>query len=74
MHFFKMYIDNLTLRKTLPYLQAKNQEEKRLWLHYLKRMIVENHPASLPQKVMELFICQTINLSIRDNIRSNLAG
>lgn len=46
-----MYIDNLTLKKILLYLQAKNQEEKRLWLHYLKRMIVENHPASLPQKV-----------------------
>lgn len=34
-------------------LQAKNQEEKRLWVHYLKRLIVENHPASLPQKVRE---------------------
>lgn len=32
-------------------LQTKNQEEKRLWVHYLKRLIVENHPASLPQKV-----------------------
>uniref|UniRef100_A0A3P9LJF7 DH domain-containing protein n=1 Tax=Oryzias latipes TaxID=8090 RepID=A0A3P9LJF7_ORYLA len=33
------------------FLQAKNQEEKRLWVYYLKRLIVENHPASLPQKV-----------------------
>lgn len=33
------------------FLQTKNQEEKRLWVHYLKRLIVENHPASLPQKV-----------------------
>jgi len=32
-------------------MQTKNQEEKRLWVHYLKRLIVENHPASLPQKV-----------------------
>lgn len=32
-------------------LQTKNQEEKRLWVHYLKRLIVENHPASLPLKV-----------------------
>lgn len=34
-------------------LQTKNQEEKRLWVHYLKRLIVENHPASLPQKVQQ---------------------
>lgn len=34
-------------------LQTKNQEEKRLWVHYLKRLIVENHPASLPQKVKQ---------------------
>lgn len=33
------------------FVQTKNQEEKRLWVHYLKRLIVENHPASLPQKV-----------------------
>ncbi|GCC44031.1 hypothetical protein chiPu_0028137, partial [Chiloscyllium punctatum] len=32
--------------------QAKNQEEKRLWIHYLKRLIIENHPASIPQKVL----------------------
>lgn len=32
-------------------LQTKNQEEKRLWVHYLKRLIVENHPASVPHKV-----------------------
>lgn len=36
--------------------QTKNQEEKRLWVHYLKRLIVENHPASLPQKVKIIMI------------------
>lgn len=33
------------------FVQTKNQEEKRLWVHYLKKLIVENHPTSLPQKV-----------------------
>lgn len=31
---------------------------------------MENHPASLPQKVIELFICHYV----RDNAHSNLAG
>lgn len=39
------------------FVQTKNQEEKRLWVHYLKRLIVENHPASLPQKVNTLDWC-----------------
>uniref|UniRef100_A0A673IGN2 DH domain-containing protein n=1 Tax=Sinocyclocheilus rhinocerous TaxID=307959 RepID=A0A673IGN2_9TELE len=43
-------VSDQTIPKQQHIVQAKNQEEKRLWLHYLKRMIVENHPASLPQK------------------------
>lgn len=31
--------------------QAKNQEEKRLWIHCLQRLFFENHPASIPAKV-----------------------
>ncbi|TSN39345.1 Pleckstrin homology domain-containing family G member 3 [Bagarius yarrelli] len=43
-------VSDQTIPKQQHVVQAKNQEEKRLWLHYLKRLIVENHPASLPQK------------------------
>ncbi|XP_072405643.1 uncharacterized protein [Chiloscyllium punctatum] len=35
---------------------AKNQEEKRLWIHYLKRLIIENHPASIPQKAKQVLL------------------
>ncbi|KYO30891.1 pleckstrin-like proteiny domain-containing family G member 2 [Alligator mississippiensis] len=33
-----------------------NQEEKRLWIHYLQRLIVENHPASIPQKAKQVLL------------------
>lgn len=33
------------------YLQAKTVEEKRLWAHHIKRLILENHHAIIPQKV-----------------------
>lgn len=36
--------------------QAKNQEEKRLWIHCLQRLFFENHPASIPAKV-QLLLC-----------------
>ncbi|XP_054649445.1 pleckstrin homology domain-containing family G member 3 isoform X2 [Dunckerocampus dactyliophorus] len=35
-------------------VQTKNMEEKRLWVHYLKKLIVENHPASLPHKARQV--------------------
>ncbi|MEQ2293459.1 Pleckstrin y domain-containing G member 3 [Ameca splendens] len=44
-------VSDQTIPKQQHIVQTKNQEEKRLWVHYLKRLIVENHPASLPQKV-----------------------
>uniref|UniRef100_A0A4W5R4Y2 DH domain-containing protein n=1 Tax=Hucho hucho TaxID=62062 RepID=A0A4W5R4Y2_9TELE len=44
-------VSDQTIPKQQHIVQTKNQEEKRLWLHYLKRLIVENHLASLPQKV-----------------------
>uniref|UniRef100_A0A3Q4B524 DH domain-containing protein n=1 Tax=Mola mola TaxID=94237 RepID=A0A3Q4B524_MOLML len=46
-------VSDQTIPKQQHVVQTKNQEEKRLWVHYLKRLIVENHPASLPQKVTE---------------------
>uniref|UniRef100_A0A3Q3KA08 Uncharacterized protein n=1 Tax=Monopterus albus TaxID=43700 RepID=A0A3Q3KA08_MONAL len=44
-------VSDQTIPKQQHIVQTKNQEEKRLWVHYLKRLIVENHPASLPLKV-----------------------
>ncbi|NXA57200.1 PKHG3 protein, partial [Nothocercus julius] len=32
-------------------LQAKSAEEKRVWTHHIKRLILENHHAIIPQKV-----------------------
>lgn len=31
-------------------VQAKSMEEKRLWAHHIKRLILENHNAIIPQK------------------------
>lgn len=33
--------------------QAKTVEEKKLWAHHIKRTIVENHQAIIPQKVRD---------------------
>ncbi|MGH0178272.1 UNVERIFIED_CONTAM: hypothetical protein FKN15_076742 [Acipenser sinensis] len=44
-------VSDQTIPKQQYIVQSRNQEEKRLWLHYLKRLIVENHPTSLPQKL-----------------------
>ncbi|XP_067307318.1 pleckstrin homology domain-containing family G member 2-like isoform X2 [Pseudorasbora parva] len=55
-------VSDQTIPKQQHIVQAKNQEEKRLWLLYLKRMIVENHPASLPQKARQVLgdnFCQS---------------
>ncbi|KPP68131.1 hypothetical protein Z043_113215 [Scleropages formosus] len=56
-------VSDQTIPKQQHIVQAKNQEEKRLWLHYLKRLIVENHPASLPQKARQVLgddFCQSM--------------
>lgn len=34
-------------------VQAKSVEEKRLWAHHIKRLILENHNTIVPQKVKE---------------------
>ncbi|XP_030073949.1 pleckstrin homology domain-containing family G member 2 isoform X2 [Microcaecilia unicolor] len=49
-------VADLTIPKQQQVVQAKNQEEKRLWIHYLKRVIVENHPASIPQKAKQVLL------------------
>uniref|UniRef100_A0A8C2WW62 Pleckstrin homology domain containing, family G (with RhoGef domain) member 2 n=1 Tax=Cyclopterus lumpus TaxID=8103 RepID=A0A8C2WW62_CYCLU len=55
-------VSDHTIPKQQHVVQTRNQEEKRLWVHYLKRLIVENHPASLPQKARQVLgdhFCQT---------------
>ncbi|NWQ81276.1 PKHG3 protein, partial [Columbina picui] len=37
-------------------LQAKTVEEKRLWTHHIKRLILENHHAIIPQKAKEAIL------------------
>ncbi|XP_060113771.1 pleckstrin homology domain-containing family G member 2 [Heteronotia binoei] len=49
-------ISDLSIPKQQHLVQVKNQEEKRLWIHYLKRLIVENHPASIPQKAKQVLL------------------
>ncbi|KAJ7990293.1 hypothetical protein DPEC_G00298810 [Dallia pectoralis] len=47
-------VSDQTIPKQQHVVQTKNQEEKRLWLHYLKRLIVENRPVSFPQKARQV--------------------
>ncbi|KAM9278190.1 pleckstrin homology domain-containing family G member 3 [Morus bassanus] len=37
-------------------LQAKSVEEKRMWTHHIKRLILENHHAIIPQKAKEAIL------------------
>ncbi|KAM3919205.1 pleckstrin homology domain-containing family G member 3 isoform 2-T2 [Leptodactylus fuscus] len=37
-------------------VQAKNVEEKRLWTHQIKKVILENHHATIPQKAKEAIL------------------
>ncbi|XP_067895687.1 pleckstrin homology domain-containing family G member 3 [Heterodontus francisci] len=37
-------------------VQAKTVEEKRLWTHHVKRLILENHHAIIPQKAKEAIL------------------
>ncbi|XP_078089366.1 pleckstrin homology domain-containing family G member 3-like [Mustelus asterias] len=37
-------------------VQAKTVEEKRLWTHHIKRLILENHHAIIPQKAKEAIL------------------
>ncbi|NXX45794.1 PKHG3 protein, partial [Tricholaema leucomelas] len=37
-------------------LQAKSVEEKRIWTHHIKRLILENHHAIIPQKAKEAIL------------------
>ncbi|XP_061599078.1 pleckstrin homology domain-containing family G member 3 [Cololabis saira] len=37
-------------------VQAKSVEEKRLWAHHIKRLILENHNTILPQKTKDITV------------------
>ncbi|XP_029943239.1 pleckstrin homology domain-containing family G member 3-like isoform X3 [Salarias fasciatus] len=37
-------------------LQARNLEEKKLWAHHIKRIILENHYAIIPQRAKEAIL------------------
>ncbi|XP_021095309.1 pleckstrin homology domain-containing family G member 2 isoform X2 [Heterocephalus glaber] len=49
-------VSDLTIPKHRHLLQAKNQEEKRLWVHCLQRLFFENHPASIPAKAKQVLL------------------
>lgn len=38
----------------LSFSQARTVEEKKLWAHHIKRLILENHHAVIPQKVRNM--------------------
>lgn len=58
--------------------QAKSQQDKRMWILHLKRLILENHPAKIPAKVeaaRHLTLCWYIylaNYSFLMDIESSL--
>ncbi|NWH83498.1 PKHG1 protein, partial [Aegithalos caudatus] len=37
-------------------VQAKSQQDKRLWILHLKRLILENHPATIPAKAKQAIL------------------
>ncbi|KAK1171522.1 hypothetical protein AOXY_G6370 [Acipenser oxyrinchus oxyrinchus] len=37
-------------------VQARSQQDKRLWILYLKRLILENHPAKIPAKAKQAIL------------------
>ncbi|KAJ3590295.1 hypothetical protein NHX12_008248, partial [Muraenolepis orangiensis] len=55
-------VSDQTIRKEQHTVQTRNLEEKRLWIHYLKRLIMENHPISFPHKARQVLgdnFCQS---------------
>ncbi|XP_045702848.1 pleckstrin homology domain-containing family G member 2 isoform X2 [Phyllostomus hastatus] len=49
-------VADLTIPKHRHLLQAKNQEEKKLWIHCLQSLFLENHPASIPAKAKQVLL------------------
>eukprot|EP00062_Callorhinchus_milii_P008654 gi/632951600/ref/XP_007891392.1/ PREDICTED: pleckstrin homology domain-containing family G member 3-like [Callorhinchus milii] len=53
LYFGLMHYKNSKQQHTV---QAKTVEEKRLWTHHIKRLILENHHAIIPQKAKEAIL------------------
>ncbi|XP_049913937.1 pleckstrin homology domain-containing family G member 3-like [Epinephelus moara] len=49
-------------------VQAKTVEEKKLWAHHIKRIILENHHAIIPQKKHESAVCDVPQHSDSDGV------
>ncbi|XP_062967902.1 pleckstrin homology domain-containing family G member 2 [Cynocephalus volans] len=56
-------VSDLTIPKHRHLLQAKNQEEKRLWIHCLQRLFFENHPASIPAKAKQVLLENSLHFA-----------
>ncbi|EHB09399.1 Pleckstrin-like protein domain-containing family G member 2 [Heterocephalus glaber] len=57
-------VSDLTIPKHRHLLQAKNQEEKRLWVHCLQRLFFENHPASIPAKAKQVLLENSLHCEL----------
>ncbi|KAM6223130.1 LOW QUALITY PROTEIN: pleckstrin homology domain-containing family G member 2 [Rhynchocyon petersi] len=49
-------VSDLTIPKHRHLFQAKNRQEKNLWVHCLQRLFFENHPASIPAKAKQVLL------------------
>ncbi|XP_040135216.2 pleckstrin homology domain-containing family G member 2 isoform X1 [Ictidomys tridecemlineatus] len=58
-------VSDLTIPKHRHLLQAKNQEEKRLWIHCLQRLFFENHPASIPAKAKQVLLENSLHSALK---------
>lgn len=45
------HVKKYRLNRLCSHSQAKSQQDKRMWILHLKRLILENHPAKIPAKV-----------------------
>ncbi|XP_067097878.1 pleckstrin homology domain-containing family G member 1 [Osmerus mordax] len=53
MSFSVFHYKNPKLQHTV---QAKSQQDKRMWILHLKRLILENHPAKIPAKAKQAIL------------------
>lgn len=61
-------VSDLTIPKHRHLLQAKNQEEKRLWIHCLQRLFIENHPASIPAKAKQVLLENSLHCAPKSKL------
>ncbi|XP_064149701.1 pleckstrin homology domain-containing family G member 2 isoform X1 [Loxodonta africana] len=61
-------VSDLTIPKHRHLFQAKNQEEKRLWVHCLQRLFFENHPASIPAKAKQVLLENSLHCAPKSKL------